>query len=147
MSLFRLLQGQFWCHCQSLASPFAASFVPMAYFYAFLALPNIFGTYRVFKQSTATKWAQNVHFSTAVGPRAQPKPHIFGPRFTLLGSQNGSPLRLFGTYGRSKRPKQAPKQNEKHKYASTPSGPGSLLDKVTFDPFWTHLGPLFGGRV
>ena len=37
--------------CESLAGSFATSFLPVAQFYAFLALPNVFGTCRVSKQS------------------------------------------------------------------------------------------------
>ena len=42
---FGLLWGQLWCQHRSLTSPFATFFVPVAHFNAFLALPNIVGTY------------------------------------------------------------------------------------------------------
>ena len=70
-------------HSQSLAGPFAASFVPVAHFYALLALPNVCGTYRVPKQSKmATTWANHTHCSWCQGTTA--KPH-FGPTFHPFG--------------------------------------------------------------
>ena len=63
-------------------SLFAASVVPVENFYAFEALPNIFGTYRVSKQSkVARKWARNMRFSAPVAPGAKPETPTF---LTLL---------------------------------------------------------------
>ena len=67
---------------------FAASFVPVARFYALPALPNVFGTYRASKWPKMTrKQAKRMGFGTVVSPGAQSEKGILGPLFGLLRPQ------------------------------------------------------------
>ena len=138
--------GRIWFHARSAPGPFAASFVTLAHFYACLALPNVFGSCRVSRShKTATKLAKNMFFSTSLSSRAEAEHHIFGPFFTLLWSQASSLLRLFGTHGLSKTTQNRP-QNRLTTHPHAPQWSWVISEKIIFDRFWTHFGPISGGH-
>ena len=113
----------FWTHFWSQNGPFSRHF-------------GIFhGPKRV---TTGSKWAKNTCLSIPNGLASLLRKHVFYPFLTHCWSQNGPFSRHFGIFHGPKRVTTGSKR-AKNTCLSIQNGPGSLLEKRVFDPFWTHF--------
>ena len=93
---------------------------------------------------TGSKWAQNACSCTPDGPGSLLEKRVLNPFFTHFCSQNGPFSKHIGIFHG---PKCVPIGSKwaKNTCLSIPNGPGSLLEKCGFDPFftffWSQNGP------
>ena len=87
---------------------------------------------------TGSKWAKNTCWRIPKGPGSLLEKRVFDPFFTHFCSQNGPFSRHFGIFHG---PKRVPTGSKwaKNTCWRIPKGPGSLLEKRVFDPFFTHF--------
>ena len=87
--------------------------------------------------TTSSKWAKNTCLSIQNGSGSLLEKRDFDPFWTHFWSQNGPFSRHFGIFHWPKRVTTGSKRAETT-CLSIINGPGSLLEKHVFDPFWTH---------
>ena len=88
--------------------------------------------------TAGSKWARNTCLSIPHGPGSLLEKHPFDPFLTHFWSQISPFSRHFGILHGPKRITTGSKW-AKNTCLSIPNGPGSLLEKCVFDPFFTHF--------